>query len=84
MTTACEWLLLVQTTVSSGSVPPVRAARKQSSEQRLRERATLGQLYLALLPLEPALPAGPNVSSEADTVSTSGGSDRLLSLRSCP
>jgi len=64
----------------NGSVPPVRPAGKQSSDQRDRPAATRGQLYPVLLPLVPALRAEPNVGSMADTVSTSAGADRLLTL----
>jgi hypothetical protein len=64
-----------------GSVPPVRAGRKQSLAQRDRPAATRGQLYLVELPFGPALVAEPNVGSMPDTVSTPTGVDRLLTLR---
>jgi hypothetical protein len=65
----------------SGSVPPVRAAGEQSSEQRDRPAATRGQLYLSKLPPGQALVAEPNVSLMADTVSTPAGIERLLTLQ---
>ncbi len=70
------WLTLARS-VGSGSVPPVRAGSKQSSEQPDSSSATRGQLYLIWLPLGPALVSKTNVGLVADTVSTPADVDRL-------